>query len=89
MAKKQNHWYILVFTNNGPKYVTEIGSGKTAMWDELGKPKEFTKEWAMDICKGLLLNLFNATVVCHPLEIEHQPYYYESYTCEFKEKEDK
>lgn len=92
MAKqktKQRYWYyVLVFTNSGPKYVTEILPQKTARWDELGKPMEFSKELAEDLYTGLCLNFHTAIMVKSRFEIESQPYNYKHYSVKFEEKEE-
>jgi hypothetical protein len=39
MAKKQNYYYVLVMTNNGPVFVTSVNNlDKTAYWDKNEKP---------------------------------------------------
>lgn len=86
MAKTKNHYYVLVFTNGGPVYVTDVDySNKTARWDKLEKPLEFTKSSAEDLCFGLCCNFTYAVVVQHRVEIEAQPYRYADY--EFVAKE--
>ena len=76
MAKAKEHYYVVVFTQEGPKYVTKIGEGKTAYWDMLEPPKEFSKEWARDLTFGLLVNGYNAQTVMSPIELDSQPFYY-------------
>ena len=86
MAKTKNHYYVLVFTNGGPVYVTDVDySTKTAHWDKLEKPLEMTKSSAEDLCFGLCCNFYNAVVVQHKVEIEAQPYRYADYEFEAKE----
>ena len=87
MAKKKNHYYVLVFTNEGPVYVTDVDySTKTASWDKLEKPLEMTKTAAEDLCFGLCCNFHNAVVVLQPVvEITNQPYRYTHF--EFVAKE--
>ena len=78
MSEKKNYWYVLVFTNNGPKYVTSVNyADKTAGWDELEKPYEFNKSTAQDLALGLTLNMHFANSVCVPYKIENQPYRYD------------
>lgn len=77
MAQKKNHWYIMVLTSEGPKFVTDILPRQRAEWDKSKPPKEFTKELAQDIVMGLCLNFQLAYAVCQPFEIDHQPYFYE------------
>lgn len=91
-TKKQTTWYyVVVFTQAGPKYVTGIGEHKTAYWDELGVPKEFSKEWARDLTSGLLVNGYNAQTVMSPIELDSQPFYYSMGHFEWvnKKEEDK
>lgn len=79
MAQKKNHWYIMVLTNEGPKFVTkaEYYPTKICEWDKNGTPLEMTKEAAQEITVGLCLNFHLAYAVCQPFEIDHQPYFYE------------
>ena len=89
MAKKQNYYYVLVMTNNGPVFVTKVNNAnKTAEWNKLEKPKEFTKFWAEDLTLGLNLNFNMAFTVCSKFEIDYQPYYYNKGQFEWKEKEE-
>lgn len=76
MAKSKNHWYVLVCTPEGAKYVTGIGEHHTVYWDKDKAPKEFSKEYALDLAKGLCWNCFHAVAVCSEWEREHQPYAY-------------
>lgn len=84
MARKQKFWYVLVFTNNGPKYLTAIHEHKMAEWNELETPLEMNEMQARDIATGLLLNFHSAVAVCSPLQLSHQPYLYEKGYFEFK-----
>lgn len=84
---KKNHYYVLVFTDNGPAYVTSVNyAEKSARWDKDKAPKEFSKSDAEDLVFGLRCNWHNAVVVYLPVDIDCQPYNYTNYTCEFKEK---
>lgn len=87
MARK-NHYYVLVFTNEGPKYVTGTGEHHMAYWNELGEPKEFAKSVAEDMVFGLRCNWYQAVLVTTPVELKDQPYNYEDYKIEWKLKED-
>ena len=85
MAKKQNYWYILVMTDNGPVFVTKVNySNKTAEWNKLEKPLEFNQYVAKDTALGLNLNFNMAYAVCYPVPIETQPYRYEIGQFEWK-----
>ena len=87
MATKKNHYYVLVFTEKGPVYITSVDySTKYASWDKLEKPLEFSKYTAEDLCFGLNCNFHSAVVVSKPIEIENQPYRYDAYDCTFTEK---
>lgn len=86
-TKKKNFYYVLVFTSEGPKYVTST-EYHTAHWDEKEIPLELGKSFADDITRGLLLNGYNAATVCMPLELSHQPYAYDRGHFEFVVKED-
>lgn len=85
MAKK-NHYYVLIFTSSGAKYVTSTKENK-AYWNELENPKEFPKSVAEDIVLGLNLNGHSAVMVYMPYEICWQPYNYKEFECKFIEKE--
>jgi len=86
--KKQKNWYyVMVLTSEGPKFVTSLGEGKTAYWDKLKAPKEFSKEWAEDLAFGLQVNGHMAYSVCMKFALDHQPYYYERGHFEWKEDE--
>lgn len=88
MAKKSNYWYVLVMTNEGPKFVTEVNyMDKTAKWDKLEKPLEMSKQSAQDLAVGLCLNFNMAYAVCQPFEIDSQPYIYSKGHLEWKESE--
>ena len=89
MAKKQTEWfYVVVYTLEGPKYVTGLGDHHTAYWDTEKPPYELSKEWAREIVIGLLWNGYNANVVMSPIEIESQPYRYEIGHFEFVHEEE-
>lgn len=86
MAKK-NYYYVLVFSNSGPVYVTSIDrSNKYAHWDKSKAPLELGLGYAEDLVFGLIANLNSAVVVKSAREIETQPYNYEYYDIEFVEK---
>ena len=86
-TKTKNHYYVLVFANNGPAYVTSVDyADRSARWDKDKAPKEFSKSGAEDLAFGLCCNFFNAVVVTHRVEIECQPYNYQYFDCKFEEK---
>lgn len=80
MAKKKNHYYVLVFTNEGPKFVTKVNNvTHYAEYNELEKPKDFdSKAYADEVSLGLSLNFITAYTITVPYEMECQPYKYES-----------
>ena len=87
-AKKKKHYYVLVMTEAGPKFVTKVNYGdKTAEWDYKEKPLEMEKVWAEDLVLGLNLNLNQAYLICQNWEIEHQPYRYEDYKLQWVKRE--
>ena len=86
MAKKKWHYYVLVFTEEGPKYVTSIHTHHMAHFDATEKPLDMSAEWAEDIYKGLCLNFFNATLVKSLFEIESQPYNYKENQLTWKKR---
>lgn len=87
-AKKKKHYYVLVMTEAGPKFVTKVNYGdKTAEWDYKEKPLELDKFWAEDLVLGLNLNFNQAYLVCQNREIETQPYRYDDYKIQWVERE--
>ena len=88
MAKKKNHYYVLVITSEGPKFVTHVNySDKTAEWDWEKAPLEMGKQYAEDLVLGLNLNLHQAYTVSYPAKIDCQPYNYDMYRIEWKKRE--
>jgi hypothetical protein len=84
-TKKKNHYYVLVFADGGPAYVTSVNyADRSARWDRCETPKEFSKSDAESLVFGLCCNFFNAVVVMHAVEIDRQPYNYKYYTCKFE-----
>lgn len=77
MAKRKNHNYVLVFTDQGPRYVTESDyKTKTCKWDG-NEPLDFPSlEEARWIAMGLGLNGTGAVPVSLQYEIGSQPYRY-------------
>lgn len=77
MAQK-NHYYVLVFTSEGPVFVTNILPNRFAEYDKLEKPMELSKSVATDVANGLTLNFNLAFVVTVPYELSGQGYVYET-----------
>ena len=84
---KKYHYYVMVFTNEGPKYVTGMGDHHTAYWKTEDKPLEMSASWGEDVYRGLCLNFFNAILVKSLFEIESHPYRYEDYKISFEKRE--
>ena len=77
MAKKQNYYYTLVMTDDGPVFVTSVDyKEKLAHWEKTEKPLELGKYTAEDLTLGLNLNFHLAFTVCSKFELESQPYLY-------------
>lgn len=90
MAKKKHYFYVLVFTSEGPRYVTKVDNvNRVSHWEVDDKPLEFTRENADDMARGLTWNGNHAVVVQSLWEIENHPYNYAGYDCTFVKKEDK
>ena len=87
MEKRKYHYYVLVCTDYGPVFVTDIPNRNYAKWDKLEPPMEFTKTRAEDIAYGLNLNGYMALIVMYPwAERTHQLYYYENGQFEWKQR---
>ena len=86
-TSKKNHYYVLVFTDNGPVYVTSVNNATSwARWDKNEVPKAFPKYYAEDLVFGLRCNCFQAVLVTSTVKLDSQPYNYKSYECTFVEK---
>lgn len=89
MARKKYYYYVLVFTDAGPKYVTSIDSAdRVAHWNVDEKPRSMTKDDAEFLAVALTWNGNSAVMVTSTYEIESHPYNYADYKIEFVEKED-
>lgn len=74
---KKYHWYVIVMTDDGAKFVTKIDySDKSAYWNKNEEPLEMSKDAAIDLSIGLTLNMHLAYATCTTYEIEKQPYRY-------------
>lgn len=86
--KHKYYYYVLVFTSEGPKFVTKINhSDRTAEWKTTEKPLLLTMSQADDLTLGLRCNFFTAFTVKSPIEIESHGYNYDDYKIKFIEKE--
>lgn len=89
MAAKKKHYYVLVITDEGPKFVTDICFGnRTAKWDYKEKPLELDKSRAEDLVLGLNLNFHQSYVVVMNWELDSQPYRYEKWKMEWKARKE-
>jgi len=72
---KKSFNYVLVITEEGPKYVTKINyTDKTAEWQKDNAPLNFaTKESAQNLANGLMCNFFYAVAVVSTFELTEQP----------------
>lgn len=88
MANNKSYYYVLVFTNGGPVYVTSQDyATKTSYWDKSKEPKLFTMHTADDLVFGLRCNGYQAVTVKSAVEIDYQPYRYSAYKIEWKKVE--
>lgn len=88
MATTKNHYYVLVITDAGPKFVTKVDYGdKTAEWDYKEKPLEMSKSSAEDLVLGLNLNMHQSYLVCMQFEITNQPYRYNDWKISWEKRE--
>ena len=89
MANRKNFYYVLVMTNTGPVFVTDIPEKNKAVWDRLKIPKEFgSKSYAYDVTMGLNLNGCPAYIVVNPFKLSGQPYLYSKGKFKWVNKED-
>ena len=87
-TKKKTHYYVLVITDYGPKFVTQVDFGdKTAEWNYKEKPLELSKAWAEDLVRGLTWNGNAAFVVAQPWEVDYHPYRYADYKLSWTKRE--
>lgn len=86
--KKKIHYYVLVITDEGPKFVTKINNGdRTAEWNYSEKPLELDKDWAEQLALGLTVNGHSAYTIAQLWELESQPYRYEDWKIDWKKRE--
>ena len=84
MARKKYHYYVLVYTNSGPAFVTGVPERNYAKWDKAEKPMEFSKSSAEYIATGLNMNGYSSDMIVCPHEIVGQPYRYSDGGFEWK-----
>lgn len=86
-TKKQTNWYyVLVMTDEGPKFVTGLGEHHTSYWDKDKKPYELSEAWAKDMVRGLTWNGHVAFMVKSLWEIDGQPYNYRDWQIKWEER---
>lgn len=86
-AKK--YWYVLVMTDHGAVFVTDIDKNTNmAEWDKMKSPCRFSKQMAEELSIGLRCNGNTAYAVESTLEDERQPYLYKFGQFEWKEKKE-
>lgn len=89
MSKTKYHYYVLVFSETGPAYVTKILPNHYAKWDKDQKPLEMSSSYAQDVYTGLCMNFHNAVLIRSLFEINTQPYNYEYWDIKFVSRKDK
>ena len=78
---------MLVITDDGPVFVTEISnSDRTAMWDMTKPPLELGEYKADDIAFGLNCNMIPAYCIKSQFEIDKHPYRYDAFELKFVER---
>ena len=77
--KKKNFWYVLVLTEQGPVFVTDIQYQpyERASWDTSAKPLGLSESKAKDLATTLMMNFETAYPIWSPGEITGQPYLYD------------
>lgn len=87
MSDSKKYYYVLVFTSNGPKFVTDT-SYNTAKWDINKSPLCFpSAKIVSEIALGLTANGHYAVGCCSRFEIDGHPYNYNDYEINFTPKE--
>lgn len=75
MANKSMWVYAIgIFDGGKLKYVTKLGEGRMAFWEEGENAKLFGLSTATEICKGLNMNFIPAVVIKAPsyMELKNQ-----------------
>ena len=84
MSKSEEYYYILVFTDKGPKFVTESDICMLeCRWDGV-TPKQFEREDAAYMALILTRNGNYAVAIYSLYEIDTQPFDYEKGYFEWK-----
>ena len=88
-SQVKEHWYVLVFTEAGPKYVTKVNNAnREAYWNIADAPYEMTKENAQYLAMALSWNGHTSVPVGVRWEIDTHPYRYSQYHIEWVENEE-
>ena len=86
MANKKYYYYVLVFTDEGPVYVTDVDNAdRTAQWNKEEKPRKFSDTWATELAFGLTVNGHSAVAIKSTYEITSQPYRYTDWCIKWEE----
>lgn len=90
--KKPKYHYILVFTNNGPVFVTDVKTTpyKHCVWNKKEKPYSFLEQkYAQEVCFGLNVNGYQCVQVESQWELENHMYNYELGNFYWRKKKNK
>ena len=87
MTKKKKYIYILMMSDEGCVFITDIDyENKTAKWEKNKKPLEIKNEaYAHELIVGLGWNGNQGYVVSSQFELDKQPYRYSEGCFEWKE----
>lgn len=87
MKKSRDNYYVLVFTEEGPVFVTSVDyKNNNAFWKKENNPLKMNKSEAECISLGLNLNGCFSIVVNNPFELITQPYDYLHFNCKFERR---
>lgn len=87
MAKKKKYIYILMMSDEGCVFITDLDyENKTAKWEKDKKPLEIrSEEYAHELIVGLGWSGNQGYVVSSRFELDKQPYRYSEGCFEWKE----
>lgn len=78
MTKAKNYWYVLVFAEDGPKFVTKIdNASKTAYWNTEETPLPMTRDEATWMSRAFAVNGILAVAVSSFYELSSHMYQYD------------
>ena len=76
-TNKKKYWYVLVFTDAGPVFVTSLNNAdRTAYWNKDEKPKSVSMQDAEFLAVALTWNGNYSLAVRTTYELDNQPYHY-------------